>query len=215
MKGVRTHNFTGKSDFWDWCNMHYSPSFIIKNATVFLNNAKVSLTKEEDLIPYFTHLISAACCSGDQMINLSKESYLDTQEKEHLSHIIYKAIKLLRKKKSIGEIKMELVDDGSYPEEVLIDSIIKRIETFPEITKFHLDKNYIHALNFIEEYIIPHYFYNIHTERFTKARLEFLSYATLNGYKVEINQDGEYHPIIWNMKLMVDDYNKMMKEGII
>lgn len=106
MKGVRTHNFTGKSDFWDWCNMHYSPDFIIKNATVFLNNAKVSLTKEEDLIPYFTHLISAACCSGDQMINLSKESYLDTQEKEHLSHIIYKAIKLFRKKKSIGEIKM-------------------------------------------------------------------------------------------------------------
>ena len=37
----RTHNFTGKSDFFDWCNMYYTPETIIEKATVFLGDAEV------------------------------------------------------------------------------------------------------------------------------------------------------------------------------
>ena len=52
----RTHSFTGKSDFFDWCNMHYTPETIIEKATIFLGDAEIKKDKPEDLIPYYTHL---------------------------------------------------------------------------------------------------------------------------------------------------------------
>ena len=74
--------YTGKSDFFDWCNMHNKPEDVIKKATVFLSGAKITFEKPEDLIPYYTHTIASMSCSKEkQFINLSKESYLDTREK--------------------------------------------------------------------------------------------------------------------------------------
>ena len=48
----RGYNFTGKSDFFDWCNMLHNPEEIISKADVFLGNAQVKLNTLEDLIPY-------------------------------------------------------------------------------------------------------------------------------------------------------------------
>ena len=99
--------YTGKSDFDDWCNMHNKPEDVIKKATVFLNGAKITFEKPEDLIPYYTHTIASMSCSKEkQFINLSKESYLDTREKERLSNFIYNSIiwaqKAHREKKSFN-----------------------------------------------------------------------------------------------------------------
>ena len=37
--------YTGKSDFFDWCNMHNKPEDVIKKATVFLSGAKITFEK--------------------------------------------------------------------------------------------------------------------------------------------------------------------------
>ena len=77
----RNYNFTGKSDFFDWCNMLHNPEEIISKADVFLGNAQVKLNTPEDLIPYYTNLVASAGCSKDhQNINLSTESFLDSEE---------------------------------------------------------------------------------------------------------------------------------------
>ena len=62
----RTHSFTGKSDFFDWCNMHYTPETIIEKATIFLGDAEIKKDKPEDLIPYYTHLIASAGCTPEK-----------------------------------------------------------------------------------------------------------------------------------------------------
>ena len=62
----RTHSFTGKSDFFDWCNMHYTPETIIEKATIFLGDAEIKKDKPEDLIPYYTHIITSAGCTPEK-----------------------------------------------------------------------------------------------------------------------------------------------------
>ena len=96
----RTHNFTGKSDFFDWCNMHYTPETIIEKATIFLGDAEIKKDKPEDLIPYYTHIIASAGCGSDkQNIFLSKQSWINLEEAEHIAIIIYDMIKVARKAK--------------------------------------------------------------------------------------------------------------------
>ena len=86
----RTHSFTGKSDFFDWCNMHYTPETIIEKATIFLGDAEIKKDKPEDLIPYYTHLIASAGCTPEkQSIFLSSRSWIDQEERERIAIMLY------------------------------------------------------------------------------------------------------------------------------
>lgn len=211
--------YTGKSDFFDWCNMHNKPEDVIKKATVFLSGAKITFEKPEDLIPYYTHTIASMSCSKEkQFINLSKESYLDTREKERLSNFIYNSItwaqKAHREKKSFN---LDFIKDQknykiySSEDDYILSSIINRIKKYPELIKFPIKCDSI-----IKEYILPHYFDDIHDKTITYLKEDFIKYAEENGFAIykENSSTGEYHPIIWNMSLDVAQYHKKYGEAI-
>ena len=211
--------YTGKSDFFDWCNMHNKPEDVIKKATVFLSGAKITFEKPEDLIPYYTHTIASMSCSKEkQFINLSKESYLDTREKERLSNFIYNAImwaqKAHREKKSFN---LDFIKDQknykvySSEDDYILSSIINRIKKYPELIKFPIKCDSI-----IKEYILPHYFDDIHDKIITSLKEDFIKYVEENGFTIykENSSTGEYHPIIWNMSLDVAQYYKTYGEAI-
>lgn len=214
--------YTGKSDFDDWCNMHNKPEDVIKKATVFLNGAKITFEKPEDLIPYYTHTIASMSCSKEkQFINLSKESYLDTREKERLSNFIYNSImwaqKAHREKKSFN---LDFIKNQrnykvySSEDDYILSSIVNRIKKYPELIKFPIKCDSI-----IKEYILPHYFDDIHDKTITSLKEDFIKYAEENGFasykeNAPIEKKGVYHPIIWNMSFDVAQYYKKYGEAI-
>lgn len=211
--------YTGKSDFDDWCNMHNKPEDVIKKATVFLNGAKITFEKPEDLIPYYTHTIASMSCSKEkQFINLSKESYLDTREKERLSNFIYNSImwaqKAHREKKSFT---LDFIKNQknykvySLEDDYILNSIVNKIKKYPELIKFPIKCDSI-----IKEYILPHYFDDIHDKTITSLKEDFIKYAEENGFAIykENASVGEYHPIIWNMSFDVAQYYKKYGEAI-
>lgn len=211
--------YTGKSDFFDWCNMHNKPEDVIKKATVFLNGAKITFEKPEDLIPYYTHTIASMSCSKEkQFINLSKESYLDTREKERLSNFIHNSIiwaqKAHREKKNFN---LDFIKDQknykvySLEDDYILSSIVNKIKKYPELIKFPIKCDSI-----IKEYILPHYFDDIHDKTITSLKEDFIKYAEENGFAIykENASTGEYHPIIWNMSLDVAQYYKKYGEAI-
>lgn len=211
--------YTGKSDFDDWCNMHNKPEDVIKKATVFLNGAKITFEKPEDLIPYYTHTIASMSCSKEkQFINLSKESYLDTREKERLSNFIHNSIiwaqKAHREKKNFN---LDFIKEQknykvySLEDDYILNSIVNKIKKYPELIKFPIKCDSI-----IKEYILPHYFDDIHDKTITSLKEDFIKYAEENGFAIykENASIGEYHPIIWNMSLDVAQYYKKYGEAI-
>lgn len=211
--------YTGKSDFFDWCNMHNKPEDVIKKATVFLSGAKITFEKPEDLIPYYTHTIASMSCSKEkQFINLSKDSYLDTREKERLSNFIYNSIiwaqKAHREKKNFN---LDFIKDQknykiySSEDDYILSSIVNKIKKYPELIKFPIKCDSI-----IKEYILPHYFDDIHDKTVTSLKEDFIKYAEENGFAIykENSSTGEYHPIIWNMSLDVAQYYKKYGEAI-
>ena len=211
--------YTGKSDFFDWCIIHNKPEDVIKKATVFLSGAKITFEKPEDLIPYYTHTIASMSCSKEkQFINLSKESYLDTREKERLSNFIYNSIiwaqKAHREKKSFN---LDFIKDQknykiySSEDDYILSSIVNKIKKYPELIKFPIKCDSI-----IKEYILPHYFDDIHDKTITSLKEDFIKYAEENGFAIykENSSTGEYHPIIWNMSLDVAQYHKKYGEAI-
>ena len=210
--------YTGKSDFDDWCNMHNKPEDVIKKATVFLNGAKITFEKPEDLIPYYTHTIaSISCLEEKQFITLSKESYLDTIEKVRLSNFIYNSImwaqKAHRENKSFN---LDFIKNQknykilySLEDDYILNFIINRIKKYPELIKFPIKCDSI-----IKEYVLPHYFDDIHDKIISSLKEDFIKYAEENGFATykENAFTGEYHPIIWNMSLDVAQYYKNMEK---
>ena len=216
----RNYNFTGKSDFFDWCNMHHNPEEIISKADVFLGNAQVKLNTPEDLIPYYTNLVASAGCSKDhQNINLSAESFLDSEEKEFLAHKIYSAIKWARKaKKNKVNFDFDFVkSQKDYYSEInssIWKAIIDVISKNQDIIKIHLSSDYREAIIDIVHNMIPKYFRTIHDYSHTRRREDFVRYASENGYKAFIYgvNEGKYHPIIWSMCVQIRDFNEMIKK---
>lgn len=209
--------YTGKSDFDDWCNIHNKPEDVIKKATVFLNGAKITFEKPEDLIPYYTHTIASMSCSKEkQFINLSKESYLDTREKERLSNFIHNSIiwaqKAHREKKNFN---LDFIKNQknykvySLEDDYILNSIVNKIKKYPELIKFPIKCDSI-----IKEYILPHYFDDIHDKTITSLKEDFIKYAEENGFATYMEEKGEYHPIIWNMSLDVAQFYKKYGETI-
>lgn len=220
--------FTGKSDFDDWCNMHYTPETIIEKAVIYLGDAEIKKDKPEDLIPYYTHLIgSLSACPEKQTIFLSSQSWINSEERERIAIMLYGMIKAARKAK-----KEKAAFDFSYYKNqknyygyadkanvALYKNAIDIINTKPDIIKIHLPADYRQALSYLEEYIIPHYFYTIHDPIHNHMREDFVHYAAENGYNAflcggfTITKQGKlFHPVISSMNFMINDYYKMLEK---
>ena len=219
--------WTGKSDFCDWCEMHNSPQTIVEKATVYMGHAKLSINKESDLLPYYTNLISSMASNQEgQSIHLTQDSFIDIEEKEFLSTKVYSAIRWKRKadkeKVQFNYKYIQAQKDFWTDELALWNKIISIMNKNPEIAKVHLNKEYRQALRYIEKFLIPEYFHDVHDGRHTRYREQFVKYCSENGYcafswnfetcEVGYQNQGEWHPILRDMCFAIADYHKMCKE---
>lgn len=220
--------YTGKSDFGDWCNMHYTPETVIEKAVIYLGDAEVKKDKPEDLIPYYTHLISSLSVRPEkQTISLSSQSWINLEERERIAIMLYDMIKAARRAK-----KEKTVFDFDYYKNqkdycgyadkayvALYKNAIDIINTKPDIIKEHLPADYRQALFYLEEYTVPHYFYRLHDPMHNHMREDFVRYAAENGYNASscgnftITKPGKlFHPVISSMNFMISDYYKMLEK---
>lgn len=218
-------SYTGKSDFCDWCEMHNSPSEIVKCASIYMGGAKVEIKSEKDLIPYYTHLTSSlSCCDGAQTIYLSPDSFIDEEERSFMCWKITAAIKAARKakkeKKPFTFEYLKSQKDFTLGGEsmALWNKIIAIINKFPNIIKIHIPEDWSDSQSLFSSWIIPKYFYDVHDAMHNRMREEFIRFANNNGYAIIKDgiflerTEGIYHPIINKMCIDIIQFHKMERD---
>lgn len=216
--------FTGKCDFFDDCEMIRTPEEIVGRSDIYLGDAKVEIKTPKDLIPYYTHIVSSACYTQDNgnSIHLSKESFIDSEEKEFLVWRIMDAIKFARKAKKekkpfdLNYFKAERNDKFDTTPDFLWKKIISIVNGQPEIIKMHISKDYCVASRYITDWVIPNYFYDVHDPNHNRSREEFVKYCEEEGFSVIKDRgdyrertEGIYHPIITRMCMKIEEYYRM------
>lgn len=216
-KGKFISKWTGKCDFADDCEMIHNPQEIIEKSKIYLGDARVMIKGEKDLIPYYTHLVASASYNKEKgnIINLSRDSFINSEEREFLSWKIRNVITTFRKaKKEKVEVTLDYLKAQKYychGEDIIYLAIIDKMKNNMDLIKVHLPKDYRECSYFISEWLIPNYFYDIHDSMHNRYREEFLKFAHENGYR-NFDEDGIYHPIIWKMCIYIDEYHKMKEK---
>lgn len=197
---------------------------IVERSDIYLGDAKVEIKTSKDLIPYYTHIVSSASYNKDEgnTINLSKESFIDTEEKDFMVWRIMDAIKLARKAKKekkpfdLNYLKSERNDKFDTTPDFLWNKIISIINGQPDLIKEHISKDYTVASRYIINWIIPNYFYDVHDSSHNRMREDFVRYCEENGFSVIKNVggriqpiNGEYHPVITRMCMKIEEYYRM------
>lgn len=210
--------WTGKCDFCDSCEMIHNPQEIIEKSKIYLGDSRVMIKEERDLIPYYTHLISSACYNKEKgnVIYLSEESFIDSEEKDCLAWKIRDVILGFRKaKKEKTEFTLDYLKKQRFwwndSNVTVWKALIDRVKNNTDIIKNHLPKDY-RDNHFITEWLIPNYFNDIHDSMHNRYRIEFVEFLKRNKYLVfsdEIDYESEYHPIAWKMCRSIEEYNKM------
>jgi hypothetical protein len=210
--------WSGKCDFCDDCVMIHNPQEIIEKSKIYLGDARVMIKEEKDLIPYYTHLIASASYNKEKgnVIHLSRDSFINSEEREHLSWKIQDIISTFRKaKKEKIDVTLDYVKSQKYywgnGEDFIWSALIDKMKNNMDLIKVHLPKDYRKCSYFIAEWLIPNYFYDIHDSMHNRYREEFIKFAHENGYR-NFDEDGIYHPIIWKMCTCVDEYYKMKEK---
>ena len=195
--------------------MIHNPQEIIEKSKIYLGDARVMIKEEKDLIPYYTHLIASASYNKEKgnVIHLSRDSFINSEEREHLSWKIQDIIFTFRKaKKEKIDVTLDYVKSQKYywgnGEDFIWSALIDKIKNNMDLIKVHFPKDYRECYYFISEWLIPNYFYDIHDSMHNRYREEFIKFTHENGYR-NFDEDGIYHPIIWKMCADINEYNKM------
>lgn len=198
--------------------MIHSPQEIIEKSKIYLGDARVMIKEEKDLIPYYTHLVASACYNKESgnVIHLSRDSFINSQEREFLAWKIRDVISAFRKaKKENVEVTLDYLKSKRYylgdTENFIWLALIDKIKHNTDLIKVHLPKDYRECSHFISEWLIPNYFNDIHDSMHNRHREEFIKFAQENGYR-NFDEDGIYHPIIWKMCACIDEYHKMKEK---
>lgn len=198
--------------------MIHSPQEIIEKSKIYLGDARVMIKEEKDLIPYYTHLVASACYNKESgnVIHLSRDSFIDSEEREFLAWKIRDVIGAFRKaKKENVEVTLDYLKSKKYylgdTENFIWLALIDKIKHNTDLIKVHLPKDYRKCSYFISEWLIPNYFSDIHDSMHNRHREEFIKFAHENGYR-NFNEDGIYHPIIWKMCADINEYYKMKEK---
>jgi phenylpyruvate tautomerase PptA (4-oxalocrotonate tautomerase family) len=197
--------------------MIHSPQEIIEKSKIYLGDARVMIKEEKDLIPYYTHLIASASYNKENgnVIHLSRDSFINSEEREHLSWKIQDIISTFRKaKKEKIDVTLDYVKSQKYywgNEDFIWSALIDKIKNNMDLIKVHLPKDYRECSYFISEWLIPNYFYDIHDSVHNRYREEFVKFAHENGYR-NFDEDGIHHPIIWKMCYDINEYKKMKEK---
>lgn len=195
-----------------------NPQEIIEKSKIYLGDARVMIKEEKDLIPYYTHLIASASYNKEKgnVIHLSRDSFINSEEREHLSWKIQDIISTFRKaKKEKIDVTLDYVKSQKYywgnGEDFIWSALIDKIKNNMDLIKVHLPKDYRECNYFISEWLIPNYFNDIHDSMHNRYREEFVKFAHENGYR-NFDEDGIYHPIVWKMCACVNEYYKMKEK---
>lgn len=198
--------------------MIHNPQEFVEKSKIYLGDARVMIKEEKDLIPYYTHLVASACYNKESgnTIHLSRDSFINSEEREFLSWKIRDIISMFRKaKKEKIEVTLDYVKSQKYywgnGEDFIWSALIDKIKNNMDLIKVHLPKDYKECSYFISEWLIPNYFYDIHDSMHNRFREEFVKFAHENGYR-NFDEDGIYHPIIWKMCADINEYHEMKEK---
>lgn len=197
--------------------MIHNPQEIIEKSEIYLGDARVMIKEEKDLIPYYTHLVASACYNKEHgnVIHLSRDSFINSEEREFLSWKIRDIISTFRKaKKEKIEVTLDYIKSQKYywgNEDFIWSALIDKIKNNMNLIKVHLPKDYRECSYFISEWLIPNYFNDIHDSMHNRHREEFVKFTHENGYR-NFDEDGIYHPIIWKMCADINEYYKMKEK---
>lgn len=196
--------------------MIHNPQEFVEKSEIYLGDARVMIKEEKDLIPYYTHLVASACYTKENgnTIHLSRDSFINSEEREFLSWKIRDIISMFRKaKKEKIEVTLDYAKSQKYywgnGEDLVWSALIDKIKNNMDLIKVHLPKDYRECSYFISEWLIPNYFYDIHDSTHNLYREEFIKFAHENGYSTFEDNKGIYHPIIWKMCRSIEEYKKM------
>ena len=199
--------------------MIHNPQEFVEKSKIYLGDARVMIKEEKDLIPYYTHLVASACYNKESgnTIHLSKDSFINSEEREFLSWKIRDIISMFRKaKKEKIEVTLDYIKSQNYywgnGEDFIWSALIDKIKNNMDLIKVHLPKDYRECSYFISEWLMPNYFYDIHDSMHNRFREEFVKFAHENGYSTFEDDKGIYHPIIWKMCYSIEEYKKMNKK---
>lgn len=183
--------FTGKCDFCDTFRMGNADDFVNEKSSISINGCKLDIKDEKDLYQFFPFLVASMSSTkvDDHRIyniNLAKEPYWDSRERESLSFHVREYFYIFdkwNKKKS----KEDLFDfwknqrkDLYYNEE----AFKKIIDIFSKLPKKEIkalavladDKISPSLRNSILETIVNHYLYNVHLPQYQEQRKKFVDW---------------------------------------
>lgn len=149
--------FSGKCDFADTISI-YGIDFIIKNCKIFQNNKALKLNKHS-IIKYFPYLVSSMGMSKGSggTINLTSESYIDSQNKEIIEWYLEDLQKIKEGEKPFFENSLELRIIKNIDEDSSISS--ERKEEL--INSFQISSAIFFKVELCKEYLKDYYTYKI------------------------------------------------------
>lgn len=196
--------FTGKSDFADLVENaeNIEDFYMFKDSYILMNNAEIRIDCEEDLYQFYPFCIASMSSSRENgrrryAIQLAKEPYFDTRERESLSVYLLEyldAVYDFKGKGSSEEIYNEWLKkkrDDLYDKDVMhevfnrLNSVVRdkdRKDLADALKKARsLD---VRFRNKILEAIVDDQLFGIHLESCQKRRREFIDWydSVAGGY---------------------------------
>lgn len=149
--------FSGKCDFADTISI-YGIDFIIKNCKVFQNQKELKLNKHS-IIKYFPYLVSSMGMNKNSggTINLTSESYIDSQNKERIKWYLEDLQRIKEGEKPFFENSLELRIIKSIDEDSSLSS--ERKEEL--INSFQTNTAIFFKVELCKEYLKDYYTYKI------------------------------------------------------
>lgn len=204
--------FTGKADFCDLIEnaKNVDDFYMFQDSHIYMNNAELKIDSKEDLYQYYPFLISSMASNKlndfhtSYSINLAKEPYWDSRERESLAFYVREYLYIYKKWEK-SKTSNSFVDwwksnkkDKYYDEDIFIKissilSDVKGIDNFHFLAK---DKVSAGLRQSVLEDIVDRYLYNIHLPEYQRQRKEFL------GWYDEQKVEKEFQII----KLIKSDY---------
>lgn len=194
---------SGRSDFQDIVEMHYSAEEILSKYDIYANINDIiplKIETKKDLIAYYPYLVSAMSSNKEEggVIRLCQKSYIDMEEEKSLTYKLNDLIKYYKKckRKKMPFDKNEALKKinyyaGDYPQQYEIDLVNRVAELGTKAT--------------IE---------NIHDPMHDRMRKEWFDYMVESGW----NEDIAYRWIFgwsrWlNRSKKVEDNNDNNGKG--
>lgn len=196
--------FTGKSDFADLVENaeNIEDFYMFKDSYICMNNAEIRIDCKEDLYQFYPFCIASMSSSKENgrrryAIQLAKEPYFDTRERESLSVYLLEYLDAVHDFKGTGSSEeiyskwLEKKRDDLYDKNVMH-------EVFNRLNSVVRDKDRKYLANVFEKIssinvrfrnkllkaVVDDQLFGIHLEEYQKRRKDFVEWydSVSNGY---------------------------------